>query len=323
MAGRGQAHQLKQFLGGRGFKASASWTGCPGSRRSEQRNPLSGLRQPWWPMKVLIPLFTPVATLTSMIHAVHRSLPALLLLPAFKTGERRQAADRAAPFLGNRRGASSSSTTFIVYGYRYYLPELGRWPSRDPIGESGGGNLYQMTGNAPIALTDYLGLDAGAAGMDASECCLKNGKVVGRKVTDDAGVKCCPDELTTITLESDVPAGISPGHVWLDLNPKDTKRGAFGFYPSDIPLVESPGKVDSDDWRGGPSGKSRTYKVCHETKSKLKSSIGKHAADWFSLDNAQCPGRNCAGWASDRLGDAGLDAPIPLRIPLGGPLTWK
>ena len=159
MAGRGQAHQLKQFLGGRGFKASASWTGCPGSRRSEQRNPLSGLRQPWWPMKVLIPLFTPVATLTSMIHAVHRSLPALLLLPAFKTGERRQAADRAAPFLGNRSGASSSSTTFIVYGYRYYTPELGRWLSRDPIGVRGGVNLYCMMGNESIGKIDRFGME--------------------------------------------------------------------------------------------------------------------------------------------------------------------
>ena len=44
------------------------------------------------------------------------------------------------------------------YGYRYYSPELGRWPSRDPIGERGGRNLYGFVGNAPIGLLDPLGL---------------------------------------------------------------------------------------------------------------------------------------------------------------------
>jgi RHS repeat-associated protein len=36
------------------------------------------------------------------------------------------------------------------YGYRHYLTALGRWPSRDPIGISGGLNEYGMVGNNPI-----------------------------------------------------------------------------------------------------------------------------------------------------------------------------
>ena len=39
------------------------------------------------------------------------------------------------------------------YGYRYYDPMTGRWPSRDPIEEEGGVNLYGFVGNAP---TDYI-----------------------------------------------------------------------------------------------------------------------------------------------------------------------
>jgi len=31
---------------------------------------------------------------------------------------------------------------FYLYKYRDYAPELGRWPSRDPIEENGGVNLY-------------------------------------------------------------------------------------------------------------------------------------------------------------------------------------
>jgi RHS repeat-associated protein len=43
------------------------------------------------------------------------------------------------------------------YGYRHYVPVIGRWPSRDPIGERGGQNLYGMTRNRPTLLVDVLG----------------------------------------------------------------------------------------------------------------------------------------------------------------------
>jgi len=44
------------------------------------------------------------------------------------------------------------------YGYRYYHPELGRWLSRDPIGEKGGLNLYALVRNSASSKIDYLGL---------------------------------------------------------------------------------------------------------------------------------------------------------------------
>ncbi len=47
------------------------------------------------------------------------------------------------------------------YGFRYYNPSTGRWPSRDPIGEEGGLNLYSMVGNNPVSRYDILGLYAG------------------------------------------------------------------------------------------------------------------------------------------------------------------
>lgn len=42
--------------------------------------------------------------------------------------------------------------------YRAYSPGLGRWLSRDPLGESAGVNLYGYVGNNPISFTDRLGL---------------------------------------------------------------------------------------------------------------------------------------------------------------------
>ncbi len=44
------------------------------------------------------------------------------------------------------------------YGYRYYDPQTGRWPSRDPIGERGGMNLYGFVGNRGVNRWDILGL---------------------------------------------------------------------------------------------------------------------------------------------------------------------
>ncbi|TAG07868.1 MAG: RHS repeat-associated core domain-containing protein, partial [Verrucomicrobia bacterium] len=50
-------------------------------------------------------------------------------------------------------------TGLYYYGYRYYDPTTGRWPSRDPIGEEGGGNLYGFVGNDGFNRWDILGLD--------------------------------------------------------------------------------------------------------------------------------------------------------------------
>ena len=50
-------------------------------------------------------------------------------------------------------------------GYRYYDPVTGRWPSRDPIGENGGVNLYVFGINNPNAYVDILGLDPMDSGM--------------------------------------------------------------------------------------------------------------------------------------------------------------
>ncbi|MCH7229097.1 RHS repeat-associated core domain-containing protein [Haloferula sp. A504] len=49
-------------------------------------------------------------------------------------------------------------TGLYYYGYRWYDPVTGRWPSRDPIGERGGFNLYRFTGNSGISKFDLLGL---------------------------------------------------------------------------------------------------------------------------------------------------------------------
>ena len=52
-----------------------------------------------------------------------------------------------------------SEVHVACYGYRYYDPVTGRWPSRDPIGERGGVNLYTFVGNDGVGSFDYMGED--------------------------------------------------------------------------------------------------------------------------------------------------------------------
>jgi RHS repeat-associated protein len=63
--------------------------------------------------------------------------------------------------VSNRLNDSPSSAQGMgvtYYGYRWYDPATGRWPSRDPIEELGGVNLYSFVGNNSIRFVDNLGL---------------------------------------------------------------------------------------------------------------------------------------------------------------------
>jgi RHS repeat-associated protein len=53
---------------------------------------------------------------------------------------------------------------FNYYGYRFYDPANGRWPSRDPIGEEGGENLYGFVENDPVNLFDVFGFQPAGGG---------------------------------------------------------------------------------------------------------------------------------------------------------------
>jgi len=54
--------------------------------------------------------------------------------------------------------ASRRQTGLVYYGLRYYDPGKGRFLNRDPIGESGGMNLYRFVGNNPVDRVDVWGL---------------------------------------------------------------------------------------------------------------------------------------------------------------------
>ena len=79
-----------------------------------------------------------------------------------------------------RRGSTNGKRDRVAdYNYRYYDPLTGRWPSRDPIGEEGGVNLFGFVGNNAINFPDYLGLEPEIVAGDAkSKYDLTNSLIV-------------------------------------------------------------------------------------------------------------------------------------------------
>ena len=78
------------------------------------------------------------------------------------------------------------------YAYRYYDPVTGRWPTRDPIEEWGGENLYEFVENAALNVSDFLGLCSGArnAFLDAACKAQKEGE---RRNKEFCAAICCKD----------------------------------------------------------------------------------------------------------------------------------
>jgi RHS repeat-associated protein len=58
----------------------------------------------------------------------------------------------------HHRNSKPKTTGVTFYTYRYYDPMTGRWPSRDPIEEEGGINLYECVKNDGVNRWDLLGL---------------------------------------------------------------------------------------------------------------------------------------------------------------------
>jgi RHS repeat-associated protein len=107
------------------------------------------------------------------------------------------------------------TTGLYYYGYRFYDPNSGRWPSRDPIEERGGVNLYGMVANDPVNRWDVLGLEANPfpsnpgggqgccelpegqqgppAPYDTQTHCCDKGSIIDRKAKP-TGVKRCTNQ---------------------------------------------------------------------------------------------------------------------------------
>jgi RHS repeat-associated protein len=73
-------------------------------------------------------------------------------------GNRNVIASTYTQYFGFSTKPYDAESGFAYFGHRYYSPVLGRWISRDPMGERGGLDLYSSVLNAPVLHVDALGL---------------------------------------------------------------------------------------------------------------------------------------------------------------------
>ena len=102
-----------------------------------------------------------------------------------------------------RPAATKSASGVRYYGYRYYQPSTGRWPSRDPIEEQGGLNLYGMVGNDPINQVDAFG-DAKFQAMLGEGLVLRGTIEITHEKTQD----CCDLVKASAEIEAGLGAGV-------------------------------------------------------------------------------------------------------------------
>ena len=115
----------------------------------------------------------------------------------------------------------------------FFDPHIGRFISRDPIGERGGQNIYSLVANNPVGRTDSLGLFCcdGRWYSPLTHCCRN--KQVYREAFVATGLKTCS-----------APTLIQPkvDHLWIE-----AEGWSAGFYPNGDTDGSLPGQVQYPD----------------------------------------------------------------------------
>jgi RHS repeat-associated protein len=76
----------------------------------------------------------------------------------------------------------------VYYGYRWYDPVTGRWPSRDPIGEIGGINRYGFLANNANVDVDVLGFFGAAIQIPAAVAAAAASGMTATQIAEVFGV---------------------------------------------------------------------------------------------------------------------------------------
>jgi RHS repeat-associated protein len=212
-----------------------------------------------------------------------------------------------------RRCANAKSIRVADYGYRYMDPLTGRWPSRDPIEERGGVNLYGFVGNNSIYRIDILGLETaccvtswglGVVYNKNTHCC--ESMQIVEMATDDARRKCCPLQIQEIQLrirDTFTSSWRDPGHAFIY-----TPNITSGFYPIKHGQPRAQGNI-SDDSKT-EYNRYIPYKACPETVSAVEDDLTLGATDGIYDVLNDTGGLNCVGWACGVLDEAGLTPPM-------------
>jgi RHS repeat-associated protein len=194
-----------------------------------------------------------------------------------------------------------AASGLVYYLYRFYAPQIGRWPSRDPIGEKGGLNLYGFLGNDGVDRLDVLGmaccdLPDGQQGPPApynetTHCCCK-GAILSRAFIP-VGVTRCQN----FKKQDD----LTPTHAWLEF-----PGGSAGFWPNGDPFGGLPGKINSPDpYADGSKKQNNVWQEeilvnqCDVDVDKFISCL--QSSGDSDGGNYTYGFRDCRHWSKDRL----------------------
>lgn len=125
------------------------------------------------PANSYLPTYDLSGNVTSLINASTGALAAIYEYDPFGNPLRNETPDPTVadnPFRYATKWRDEE-TGLYYYGHRYYDANHGRFINQDPIGETGGLNLYGFVGNNPVNLSDYLGWhsDQGGGGWRGEE----------------------------------------------------------------------------------------------------------------------------------------------------------
>lgn len=165
----------------------------------------------------------------------------------------------------------STETGLVDFGYRQFARALGRWLTRDPIGERGGINLYVFSRNSPIDLLDAYGLKVGDKYCDPDKAArdavgdinpqsIKEGKEYGGKIyeNDDGTYSYTPPNPGT--KDSVDPGSVPPGRkdagTYHTHGSNDPGYDNENFSQDDIDYFEGSGEPG---YVGTPSGDTKKY----------------------------------------------------------------
>ncbi|HRH97842.1 MAG TPA: RHS repeat-associated core domain-containing protein, partial [Prosthecobacter sp.] len=166
-------------------------------------------------------------------------------------------------------------TGWMNYGYRYYLPALGRWSCKDPIGIHGGFNIYRASANNMINWVDLLGLDEWDPWRPSP-------------VPEHPDYKQCPGRATDVT-DPVEKAGQEAGKNAIDKTKKDNKERCG------LVCKKPDGTVYTTETTGNDRGCTPTDAPCEgcgDEKVGIWSTQGK---DLFSEDDCKY-GSQDEGW---------------------------
>ncbi len=171
---------------------------------------------------------------------------------------------------------TGEQTGLYNYGFRYYVPALGRWPSRDPIEEFGGENLFSVNRNRVVNALDYLGL-AGAKEnkmpSEIEEAMIRDGKKFNSREDVEKFLKekypNDPNKQKEVCKQWEKATGKRPTHISKAGSGKKKPKGGRGRGGAIIALLAwllGEGTADAAEGDDGMASDACGFADCTETK---------------------------------------------------------